>query len=123
MHCVSPALDAPALFSADLALLQVRKLPEVVHRVQLANLHEPGPDSLHDFSAGLEAPPPVCLPFEQVARVQSVRTKLEQAAQLAWRSGWPEGKLLHERGALSIDKALELCVELGEFGVVLDGVQ
>lgn len=123
MHRLSPALDAPALLAADLALLQISKLPQVVHRVELSNLHEPGAHALHDLPPGLEAAPPVCLPLQQVAGVQRVRAEFEEAAQLARRSGRPEGKLLHERAALGVDERLQFGIKIGELGVVLDGVE
>jgi len=69
VHRLAPPLDAPALLTADLALLQVGKLPQVVHRVQLADLYEPSAYALHDLPAGFQTAPPMCLPLKQVSRV------------------------------------------------------
>lgn len=104
VHCVSPAFDAPALLSADLALFQVRKLPQVVDRVQLANLHEPCSDAFHNLAACLESTTPMCLPFEEIAWVKRVGSQLEDTAELAWRGGGPERELLHKGSALSSDE-------------------
>lgn len=123
VHRVSPTLDTPALLSSDLSLLQIGKLPEMMHRIQLTNLYKPRTDALHDLSTGLEPTPPMRLPFEQVARVQSVGAEFEEAAQRARGRGRPEGEFLHERGAFAVDQGLELLVEGGEVGVVLDVVQ
>lgn len=123
VHRLTPALDAPALLASHLALFEIRELPQVVDRVQLAYLHEPGANALHDLPARLEAAPPVCLPLEQISRVQGVGAELEETTQLAGRRGWPEGELLHERGALGVDEGLELRIELGKARVVLDVVK
>lgn len=63
------------------------------------------------------------LPLEQVARVQSVGSQLEDAAKLPRRAGWPEAELLHQRSLLALDQLLQLLVELGELWVVLNAVQ
>lgn len=55
--------------------------------------------------------------------MESVRTQLKDTAQLARSSGWPERELLHQRSLLGVDKRLELAVEFGELGMVLDIVQ
>lgn len=72
VHRLGPTRYAPAVLAADLPLLEVGKLPEVVHRVQIANLHKPSTNALHHLAAGLQAPTPVCLPLEQVSRVERV---------------------------------------------------
>src|ERR1051326_1661895 len=61
MHRLAPALDAPALLASDFTLFEIGKLPQVVYRVELSNLHEPGAHPLHDFAACLEPAPPVGL--------------------------------------------------------------
>lgn len=125
-HClvdsVAPALDRPALLASLAALLEVGKLPEMVDRVEVADLDEPGADALHDFTTSLEATTPVRLPLEQVSRVQRVRSELENTAELSGRSCGPEGKLLHQRHVLTVDERVELAVEFGEAGIMRDGV-
>jgi len=69
MHRITPPLHAPALLSPDLALLQIRELPEMVHGIQLADLHEPRTDTFHYFSSGAETTTPVCFPFKEIAGV------------------------------------------------------
>lgn len=63
------------------------------------------------------------LPLKQITRVQCVSPQLEHAPQLSRRGGRPEAELLHEAGALRLDEFLELVVEFGEFGVVLNVVK
>lgn len=63
------------------------------------------------------------LPLEQIARVQCVSPQLEHTSQLSRRGGRPEAELLHEAGALRLDEFLELVIEFGEFGVVLNIVE
>ena len=77
MNRITPALNAPGLLTPDLALLEVRKLPEVVHGVEIADLTEPSSDSLHNLSSRLQALAPVRLPLEKVAGVQSVGAQFE----------------------------------------------
>lgn len=122
VHCIAPALNRPALLSAGPSLLQVGKLPEMVDRVKLSNLDEPGSNAFHDLPSGLEASSPVSLPLQQIAGVESIRSKLKNTSQLARGSGWPEGKLLHQRNLLGGDQLAELLVEIGKVGVVGDGV-
>jgi hypothetical protein len=95
MDRLAPSPDAPALLSTDLALLQIRKLPQVVHGIQLADLDEPGADAFHDLPPRFEASAPVGFPFEQVSWVQGVGAQLEDAAELAGGRGGPEGEFLH----------------------------
>lgn len=123
MYRISPTFDTPALLSAKLTFLQIGKLPQVMHCVQLADLHEPCPHALHDLATCLESATPVRLPFQQIAWVKSVRPQFKDSTERAGRCGWPERELLHEGCALSSDKRLELFVEIGEFRVVLDGVE
>ena len=61
---LGPALLLPAKLTADLALLEVGELPKMVDGVEVADLDEPGANTLHDLTAGLEPTPPVRLPFE-----------------------------------------------------------
>jgi hypothetical protein len=61
---ISPALNTPRLLSSQLPLLQIRKLPEMVHRVQVSDLYKPCSNSLHHFSSCLEAFSPMRFPFE-----------------------------------------------------------
>lgn len=117
MNGFAPSLDAPALLTANLALLEVGKLPKVVHGVEVADLHEPGTYALHDFATGLEASPPVGLPLEEVARMECIRPELKDTAELSGRSGRPEGEFLHERSVLILDQAAELLIKFGVFGV------
>lgn len=67
-----PSFNAPRLLPANLALLQVRKLPQMMHRVQVSDLHEPCTDPFHHLAARLEAAAPVRFPLEQIARVEGV---------------------------------------------------
>lgn len=73
MNGVTPSLDLPALLSSNLPLLQIRKLPQMMNRVQVSDLDKPGSDTFHYLASGLETPTPVALPFEQIARVERVR--------------------------------------------------
>ena len=66
---LSPAFLLPTQLAADLALLEVGELPEMVDGVEVADLDKPGTNALHDLAAGLEAAPPVGLPLKQVTRV------------------------------------------------------
>jgi len=95
MNRISPSLHIPALLPAHLPFLQIRKLPEMMHRIQLSNLHEPGTYTLHYFSPGFEASAPVGFPFEEIAWVEGVGAEFEDAAELAGGGGGPEGKFLH----------------------------
>lgn len=79
MHRFAPTFDAPTLLTADFALLKVGKLPQVVHRVQLADLHEPCSHSFHDLATGLQATPPVCLPFQQIPGMKGIGSELKQS--------------------------------------------
>lgn len=81
-----------------------------------------GTHTFHDLPPCRETLLPVRLPLEQVSRVQSVAPELEDAAELAGRGGGPEAEFLHQARALGVDEGLELAVELGELGVVLDAV-
>lgn len=54
--------------------------------------------------------------------MKGVGTQFEDAAQLTWCGGGPEGEFLHQRGALGFDEGLDLLVEGREFGVIVDGV-
>src|SRR3569833_188988 len=123
MHRLGPALYAPTLFAAYLALLQVGKLPQVVNGVKISYLHEPGAHPFHHLTPGLEAPPPMRLPFEEVNRVEGVGAELEEAAKLSGRRRWPEGELLHERGVLVANERFQLVVEVGEIGLIGDGMK
>jgi hypothetical protein len=123
MNRIAPALHTPALLAAHLPLLQIRKLPEVMHRIQLADLHEPGADALHDFTPGPQPAAPVRLPFEQVARVQRVGAQLEYTAQLARGGCGPEGKFLHQRHTFAGYEGFELGIKRREVGMVGDGME
>lgn len=122
MDRLGPPLDTPTLLPTDLALLEVGELPEMMDCVKVADLHEPSTHALHDLASGLEAPTPVCLPLEQVAWVQCVRSELKETTELAWRGRRPEGKLLHERRVFRLDQAPKLAVEGGIFWMFRDGV-
>jgi len=63
------------------------------------------------------------LPLEQIARMERVSPQFKHASELSRRGGWPEAELLHEAGLLRLDKLLELAVEFGELGVLLDLVE
>lgn len=99
MHRVAPTPLIPALLPPHLALPQIRKLPQVVHRVEAADLAEPSADALHYVLARLQSAPPVCLPLEEIAGTEGVRAELEDAAEGARGRGGPEGELLHQVGA------------------------
>jgi hypothetical protein len=95
MHGISPPLDTPALLPPHLPLLQICKLPQMMHRIQLSNLHKPGSYSLHDFSSCAETTAPMGLPFEEITGVEGVRAQFEDATEGSGRGGWPEGEFLH----------------------------
>lgn len=63
------------------------------------------------------------LPLKKVTRVQSVCPQFKHTAELPRRGGGPKAELLHQTGTLRVDELLELAVELGELGVVLDGIE
>jgi len=42
MHRLAPSRHAPALLTARATLLQIRKLPQVVDSVEIADLDKPG---------------------------------------------------------------------------------
>ena len=117
VHCFTPALHSPAHFSPRFSLLEIGKLPQMMHRVQLANLHEPRPDPFHHLASSFEPSAPVCLPFEQVAGMQGIRTKLEEASKVPRRRCGPEGEFLHQGGIFMSDQALQLLVKLVEIGM------
>lgn len=123
MHRLSPARYAPAVLSADLSLLQIGKLPQVVNSVQIADLHKPRTHALHDLSAGLEAPAPMCLPLEEVSGVKLVRPQLEEPTQLSWRRSGPEAKLLHQGCLFLVDQGTQLAVKVRKFRVLRNRVQ
>lgn len=96
MDRIRPAGYAPRILTTDLPLLQVGKLPEVVDRVKVADLHEPSPNALHHLAPSLQAPAPVGLPLEQIARAKCVGPELEDTAKVSGRCRGPEAKLLHQ---------------------------
>ena len=55
--------------------------------------------------------------------MEGVGAEFEQAAELAGRSGGPEGEFLHQGGLFVVDEGLEVGVEGGEFRVGCDGVE
>ena len=120
---LGPALDAPRLLPTGLPLFQVRKLPQVVHGVQITNLHEPCTHTFHHLAAGLETVAPVALPFKEVPGVKSVRSELEETTKTAGRSRGPEGEFLHQRRLLALDERLQLAIEFGKFWVLRNVVQ
>lgn len=122
MNRLAPAFYAPTLLTADLALLEVGKLPEVVDRVEVADLHEPGADALHNLTTSLEATSPVGLPLQEVAGVQGIGSELKHAAELSGRCRGPEGELLHEGGILALDQGSKLLFEGGVLGMGRDEV-
>lgn len=65
----------------------------------------------------------MCLPLEEVAGLKFIRPQFEKAAQLSGRSSRPEAEFLHQRCFLFVDQRPEFAVEVGEFGVLRDGVQ
>lgn len=123
VHRLAPARHTPALLSARTSFFEIGELPQVVDGVEVSDLHEPGTHTLHDFFPGTQTSAPVCLPFQEVARVQGVGTELKDTAKLARSSRGPEGEFLHQRRLLRVDQRLELAVEFGEVGVVLNGVE
>lgn len=118
MHRVAPAPLIPALLSPHLALPKIRKLPQVVYRVEAADLAEPSADALHHVLARLQPTPPVCLPFEEVAGTEGVCAELEDAAEGARGRGGPEGEFLHEVGAAGGEVLRELALKLPPGGGV-----
>lgn len=72
MHRIGPSLNFPALFTPDLALLEIGKLPEMVHRVKVADLHKPSSDTLHHLPTSFEAASPVSLPLEEITGAERV---------------------------------------------------
>jgi hypothetical protein len=91
----TPAGHAPALLSTRASFLKVGELPEVMDGIEVSNLHEPGTHPFHDLLSGTQTSAPVSLPLQEVARVQGVRTKLEDSTKLAGSSCGPEGEFLH----------------------------
>lgn len=55
--------------------------------------------------------------------MECVGTEFEEPTELAGRCSWPEAELLHERRFLAFDQLPKLVVEVGEFGVLRDGIQ
>lgn len=123
MHGLSPAWDAPAVLSADLPLLQIGKLPQMVYSVQIANLYKPRTHALHDFSASLEAPAPVRLPLEEIAGLKLVRPQLKKPAQLPRRCSGPEAELLHQGRLFLVNQGTQLAVKFRKIGVLRNCVQ
>lgn len=123
MDSLRPALNVPRLLTTYFALLQVRKLPEVVHRVQITNLDKPSTNPFHDLAARFEATAPMSLPLQEISGVKSVGSKLEDTAEATRRGRWPERKLLHEGRLLAMDQGFELPVKLGEFWELRDGME
>jgi hypothetical protein len=82
-----------------------------------------GSHAFHDLFPRLQALTPVVLPLEQIAGMQCVSPQLKHASELSRRGGRPEAELLHETGFLRLDELLQLVVEFGELGVVLDRVE
>lgn len=142
MHRIAPPWHAPALLATCPTLLEIRELPKVVHDIEVADLREPcshawnyvstvspwigklkGKLTFHHLSPCSQTLLPMCLPLEQVARVECVRAQLKDTTQLSWRGRRPEPELLHQRRLLAGDELLKLAVELGELGVILDRVK
>ena len=123
MHRIPPTFHSPTHLPPRLPLLQIRKLPQMMHGVQIAHLHEPGSHPFHHFFSCVQASPPVGFPFEEVAWVEGVGAEFEEAAELARRGGGPEGEFLHEGGLFVGYELLELGIEGGEVGVVSNGVE
>lgn len=123
MYCFTPARHAPALLSARASFLKVGELPKVMDGVQISNLDEPGAYTFHNLLSGTQTSAPMSLPLQEVARVQGVRTKLEDSTKLTGSSCGPEGEFLHQGCLLRVDQRLELAIKLGEVRVVLNGVQ
>jgi hypothetical protein len=118
MDRITPSFNRPALLAARSSLLKIRELPQVVDCVEISNLHEPSSDAFHDLPTSFQATPPVGLPFEQVSRMQLVRTKLKYTAQLPGRRRRPEREFLHERDLLGVDQRVETTVEVRKLGMV-----
>ena len=89
----------------------------MMHRVQVPNLYEPCPYSLHHLSACLQAFPPMRFPFQEVARVQGVGAELKETAEGTGWCRWPEGELLHQGRLFRGDEFLKLLIEGGEVGM------
>lgn len=123
MHGLSPAGYTPAVLSADLPLLQIGKLPQMVNGVQVADLYEPRTHALHDFSASLKAPAPVRLPLQEVAGMKLVGPQLKEPTQFSRRCGRPEAELLHQRRLFLVNQGTQLAVKFRKIGVLRDCIQ
>jgi hypothetical protein len=80
-------------------------------------------NTLHDLLPRLQALTPVVLPLKQVTGVQRISSQLKHTTELSRRRRRPEAELLHKTCALRLDELLQLVVELGKLGVVLDCVE
>ena len=123
VHRITPTLHSPAHLPPCLALLQVRKLPQVMDRVDIANLHEPCPDSFHYFASRSQSLAPVRLPLQKISGVQVIGAQLKEATQPAWRGCRPEREFLHERRFFARDEGFERPVKGGKVGMRGNGVE
>ena len=123
MHRITPPLDPPAHLPPRLPLLQIRKLPQMMHSVQIPDLHEPRAHALHHLLPRFETLAPVRFPLEEVAGVEGVGTEFEEAAELAGWGGGPKGEFLHEGGVFGGYEAFKLVVEGRKFRVGGDAVE
>ena len=122
VYRITPTLNLPAALASQLPLFQVRKLPEMVHYVQVSYLHEPCTYTFHHFSTSLQPLAPMGLPLEKISGVQCVRSEFEYASQLTWGACRPKRKLLHQRCIFSVNQSLKLLVEGCKVWVRLDGM-
>lgn len=95
VHGIAPPPLVPALLPSYLSFPQIRKLPQMVYRVETPDLAKPGADTLHDILACLEATAPVGFPLKKVTRSEGIGAELKDPTEIAWGRCRPEGKFLH----------------------------
>ena len=123
MHRLSPTLNLPRLLPTHPAFLQIGKLPQMVHGIQIPDLGEPRADPFHDLPPRCQTATPVRFPLEQISRLESVRAQFKDPAETSGWGGGPKGKLLHQGGVFAVDERFDLSVVLREIGHLRDVVQ
>ena len=94
-----------------------------MHCVEVADLHKPGADALHNLAPSAKPAAPLLLPLEQVARVQVVGAQLKHPTEAARRARRPKAEFLHQRRALALDERSEPPFKGHEVRVPRDGVE
>jgi hypothetical protein len=110
-------------FSAPICTNPVKQMSVIISHDTLSKSVLTSSDTLHDLLPRLQALTPVVFPLKQVTRVQRISPQLKHTAELSWRCRRPEAEFLHKTCALRFDELLQLVVELGKLGVVLDRVK